>query len=88
MGLLENSPRQSFKCLVAVAIERASTSQGSHVVCDPLSFVLNKLPRCKVPLHITCTVALIAGFLTASSVTIYNWSASLGKVIVRACCAW
>ena len=67
-----------------MAIERASTSQGSHVVCDPLGFALKKPARSKLPLHVTYKVAPIPGSLTAPSVTIHNWSPGLGKVIVWA----
>ena len=65
-------------------MDRASTSHGSHVVCEPHSFALKNPDRCSLPLRVTCSVAPSPGLRTAPSVTIHNWSFGLDSVMVQA----
>ncbi len=72
-------------------MDRASTSQGSHVMWSFFSLPLKKPARCSLsPLH-TNKVAARPLVLTAASVTIHKASLSLGTTIclqsLRADCA-
>ena len=40
-----------LKCLVAAAMDNASTSHCNHVVCEPCSLALKKPERCSFPLR-------------------------------------
>ena len=61
-----------LKCLVAVAMDNASTSHGSHVAWDPLSLALKNPVSRSLLSCITYKVELIPGFLTSLSVTIHS----------------
>ena len=46
---------------------KASTSHGSHAVCEPRSLALRNPAKCSLPSRVTYRVAPIPGFRTAPS---------------------
>ena len=71
---------KGLKCLVAAAMESASISHGSHVLCVPRSLALKNPDRSSLLFLVTYRVAPRPGFLTAPSVTIQSWSS--GRVML------
>ena len=72
---------EGLKCLVAAAMESASISHGSHVLCAPQSLALKNPDKRSLLFLVTYRVAPRPGFLRAPSVTIQNWSSGRGSVI-------
>lgn len=58
--------------MVATAMAKASTSQGSHAVCEPCSLALKNPAKRSLPSRVTYGVVPISGFWTAPSVTIHS----------------
>ena len=72
-----------LKCLIEVAMDSASISQGSHVGWCFLSLALKKPATRGLsdPSLVTYNVDPIPGSLTAPSVTIQSWSESFGNAM-------
>ena len=75
-----------LKCFTADAMDNASISQGSHVVCHPRNFALKNPASFNLPARITYKVAPNPYCLVEPSVTSHSLSEGRGNMIALFVC--